>query len=92
MNISTPIQFARALHTKYAWPGGYPTYFITSDGAAICHECAKGNGKAITASIRERNGDGWRVEACDINWEDGELCCDHCSQRIESAYAEPEAA
>ena len=24
----------------------------------------------------------------DVNWEDAELYCDHCSKRIESAYAE----
>jgi hypothetical protein len=26
-----------------------------------------------------------------INYEDGELFCDHCNERIESAYAEDKA-
>jgi hypothetical protein len=29
------------------------------------------------------------VEALDVNWEDPDLFCDHCGNRIESAYAEP---
>lgn len=34
--------------------------------------------------------DQWRLVAADVNWEDSGLTCDHCSQRIESAYAEQE--
>lgn len=92
MNIKTPADFGRALKQPYAWPGGYPTFFITSDGAALCHECAKSEGQRITASIREHSHDGWRVEALDVNWEDASCYCDHCGERIESAYAEDEAA
>lgn len=88
----TPIKaagrIAIAVHTEpFAWPGGYPMYAITDDGAAICPACCGSEIKNIDASTR---GDGWRVIASDVNWEDGELYCDHCSKRIESAYAEPE--
>jgi hypothetical protein len=38
--------------------------------------------------VRHKVNDGWRVVACDTNWEDGELYCDHSGERIESAYAE----
>lgn len=89
--ITTPSQFGRALNQPYAWPGGYPTYFITSDGAALCCDCAKRQGRQICDSIRTRSNDGWRVESQDINWEDASLYCDHCGERIESAYAEDEA-
>ena len=71
----------------YAWPGGYPLFAITDDGAAICAKCCGTELENIDTSTR---GDGWRVIASDVNWEDGELYCDHCSERIESAYAEPE--
>ena len=30
----------------------------------------------------------WIVVAQEINWEDGNLICDHSNKRIESAYAE----
>jgi hypothetical protein len=68
----------------YAWPGGYPLFAITSDGACLCHRC--------TASERETIGtttgtDGWTVVALEANWEDSHLYCDHCGTQIESAYA-----
>ena len=90
MNM-TPAQFGKALKQPYAWPGGYPTYFVTSDGVALCHKCAIEQGKLITAAIRDRDNSGWRVVAQDINYEDSSLYCDHCSERVESAYAEDEA-
>jgi len=86
--ITKPSQFGLALRSGYAWPGGYPLYFITGDGAALCHECGKTEGKRICDSIREQATDGWRVEAQVVNWEDPSLYCDHCGGRIESAYAE----
>jgi hypothetical protein len=38
--------------------------------------------------MRNKVNDGWRVVACDTNWEDASLYCDHSGERIESAYAE----
>lgn len=84
----TPSGFGRALKQPYAWPGGYPLYFITSDCAALCHDCARKHGRAVIDSIRTRANDGWRVVAQDVNWEDSALYCDHCSKPIESAYGE----
>jgi len=72
----------------YAWPGGYPLYFVTSDGAALSFEAAEQNAGDIEYSIREMVYDGWKVVAAEINWEDGELYCDHTGERIESAYSE----
>lgn len=72
----------------YAWPGGYPMYFITSDGAALCFASAEKNAGLIRESIAENSRDGWRVVAVDVNWEDPELFCDDTSTRIPSAYAE----
>jgi len=74
--------------SPYAWPGGYPLFAVTSDGAAICHHCAKSEREAIGTTT---GSDGWNVVAIDANWENPDLYCDHCSSRIESAYAEPEA-
>jgi len=72
----------------YAWPGGYPLYFITVDGAALSFEAAEENMGDIEYSIRECIDDGWRVSGVDINWEDDSLYCDHTGKRIESAYGE----
>ena len=31
----------------YAWPGGYPLYFVTSDGAALSFEAVLANWRNI---------------------------------------------
>lgn len=81
-------QFKQDLCEPYAWPGGYPRYFITSDGAAISYKSAIHNQKLIIDSINESLNDGWQVVGCDINWEDSGLYCDDTNEPIESAYAD----
>jgi hypothetical protein len=89
MMINTVHDFRRAVHNgKYAWPGGYPTFFICDDGAALCHDCVKKERRNILESISSKARDGWHVVALDINWEDDMLSCDHCSEQIESAYGD----
>jgi hypothetical protein len=92
MEITTISEFRAAMRSgKYAWPGGYPRYFITSDGAALSFEAAKQERRNILEALRDNaTGSGWHVCAVDINWEDGTLTCDHTGKRIESAYAETE--
>lgn len=75
------------VHSPYAWPGGYPLYAITSDGGALCKRCCVTEREAIGTTT---GSDGWCVVAVEANWEDPALFCDHCGDRIESAYAEPE--
>ena len=80
----------------YAWPGGYPLYFVTSDGGVLSFATAKAERRMILESIRGcpdgsfHYADDWRVVGCCINWEDGDLRCDHSGEQIESAYAEEE--
>jgi hypothetical protein len=75
----------------FAWPGGYPLYFITDDGAALSFNAVRENLRSVIWSIRHGVNDGWRVVGCDVNWEDPKLFCDHTGNRIESAYAEDAA-
>lgn len=85
----TTEEFLKALEDgPYAWPGGYPLFFVTSDGGCLHVKCAEENKDSIVDSIEGDHHDGWLVEAQDINWEDPDLFCDHCGERIESAYAE----
>lgn len=74
----------------YAWPGGYPMYFITSDGAALSFQAVHENYCSVLSSMRHRVNDGWRVVGVYINWEDHELTCDHNGERIQSAYGDDE--
>lgn len=72
--------------------GGYPLYFITSDGAAISFEGARANLRSIMDSIQTSASDGWRVVACEINCEDTELLCDATGKPIACAYGDADAA
>jgi hypothetical protein len=72
----------------YAWPGSYPLYAITHDGGALCKHCCKSERSSIGTTT---GSDGWGVVELAINWEDPDLYCDHCGNRIESAYAESES-
>lgn len=87
MLINSISDFRKAMrHGPYAWPGGYPCYFITSDGAALSFKAAKQELRSILEAIRDRSNSGWRIVAMDINWEDSDLFCDHTGEHIESAY------
>ena len=72
----------------YAWPGGYPMFLVTNDGAALCFRCARAEYRQISTAIRHDLNDGWQVTAHGINWEDSELFCDHCGEQIETAYTD----
>ena len=89
MQIQTVGDFRRAMRAgKYAWPGGYPCYFLVNDGESISFESAKENRRQIIESIARRINDGWRIVGVEVNWEDSNLFCAHSGARIESAYAE----
>lgn len=64
-------------------------YYLADDGGALCPACANGQ-NGSEASETAEPGSGWRIVGADANWEDPELYCDHCHNRIPSAYAEPE--
>lgn len=70
----------------YAWPGGYPLYLVTGDGAAICPACARREFAQIARESFDQSNCGFRAAAVDVNYEDSGLYCDHCNGQIESAY------
>lgn len=72
---------------EFAWPGGYPMFFHTSDGAALHFDCVRENLRKVIDSVAKKDNDGWRVVGIEINYE-SELYCDHCGNPIESAYGE----
>lgn len=69
----------------FAWPGGYPLYFITHDCAALCFDCARKEFRQIAWDFLNETSTGWRIEACEVNYE-SLIYCAHCSKQIESAY------
>lgn len=92
MNIKTVSDFRKAYKSgPYAWPGGYPMYFITADGAALSWAAAKERrGEIVRAIASQDTRSGWCITGADVNWEDESLYCDHTGDKIESAYGDDE--
>ena len=65
--------------------GGYPLYFVCADGEALSFEAARANLREIASAFNTGAKD-WRIVACEINWEDSELTCDHTGEPIPCAY------
>lgn len=90
MDIDSVSDFRKAMrHGPYAWPGGYPCYFITADGAALSFEAVREERRQVLYSLMHglRNS-GWRVVAMAINYEDEDLICEHTGKLIECAYGD----
>jgi hypothetical protein len=66
----------------YAWPGGYPVFYLDSNDNVCCPKCASDPDEV------HRADDENLIVAGDCNWEDPDLYCDCCNERIESAYAD----
>jgi len=92
MIIQSLSEFRRAYRNgPWAWPGGYPLFFVTEDGEALSFEAVRANLREVIAAIASRdNSGGWRVIASEVNYEDSALYCAHTGRRIESAYGEDE--
>jgi len=87
--INTVHDLRRAFRIgPYAWPGGYPTFYLTEDGDALCHDCARFHRRELLEAIADDNGSGWRVVCLEVNYEEPDLQCDHCHKLIPSAYVD----
>lgn len=72
--MSAPMRNSKGEYDKYAWPGGYPLYYLSGpDDEPLCAECASKD-NAVTCA--------------QINWEDTELVCLNCYGKIEAAYTD----
>lgn len=67
----------------YAWPGGYPIYYLDGHNSLLCPDCAN---KCLADEVEK-----FRPVACDVHYEGANLTCDDCGAEIESAYGDPEA-
>ena len=97
MVINSISDFRQAFKNgPYAWPGGYPCFWLMADGEACAFNVAKTNRRDMLKALRDYQTVGnsynndWRPIALEINWEDASLYCAHTGDRIESAYADEE--
>lgn len=83
-------QIKQALRNgAYAWPGGYPLYFVASDGEAMSFAGVRMSWRDIVrAYLTNDERSGYMLVAVEANWEDAELHCCVSGDRIESAYAD----
>lgn len=89
MLIKSVFDFNKAMFDgPYAWPGGYPLYFIMSDGEALSFKAVEENACLIRDAIIQKDNSGWRVVSIEVNYEDDELYCSHSGDKIECAYGE----
>lgn len=72
----------------YAWPGGYPVYFITADGAALSHDAVRQRWREVVADHLDGYSSGWLIIGAAVNYEDADLRCDHTGEPIPSAYGD----
>jgi hypothetical protein len=82
MKVTDDMRLENGKLPAYAFPGGYPIFYLAADNGVLCPDCAN----AYTPD-RDNERQLKPVE-CDINYEDDSLYCEHCNKRIESAYAE----
>ena len=75
---------SKGIFEHVSWPGGYPLYYVTKDGGILCPECCNKN----LTLLNDPDDPQWYVVDCYANWEDTELTCDHCNNKIESAYGD----
>lgn len=89
MNINTISDFRAAMRNgPYAWPGGYPLFFLCANGEALSFKAARENRRLILEAIAypEYRDADWHVVACDVNWKDCDMVCAHTYKPIECAY------
>lgn len=84
----TLLELKQALRTgHYAWPGGYPKYFIAADGNALSFAAVYQEIKQVMRALRHPGTDrDWQIIAVDVNWEDESLFCVHTGQPIPCAF------
>tara|TARA_Y100000310_G_scaffold211163_1_gene211888 strand:- start:412 stop:696 length:285 start_codon:yes stop_codon:yes gene_type:complete len=73
---------------KYSSIGCYPLFYLAADNGVLCPDCANEADQDPDIDTTDKDDPQWCLVACDANWEDPALYCDHCGERIESAYAD----
>ena len=84
--VNTGVEFP-----AFAWPGGYPLYYLCEDNGVLCPVCANSPRakKATVATDNCPDDKQWKIIASDIHFEGDPIICDNCYAEIESAYGIP---
>jgi hypothetical protein len=90
--IETPADLKATLRAgAWAWPGGYPMYFVMADGEALSFKAARSELRQLLWAFKSADRhEQWRAIGVEINYEDPDLVCAHTGEKIECAYCETE--
>jgi hypothetical protein len=70
----------------YAWPGGYETFVITTDGGLICQACVRAEYRQMYHDTANKGWNcGWTVAAADATCNCDEATCDNCGRDLIAA-------
>lgn len=87
---------------KYTSIGCYALFYYTKHNDILCADCATQASFHSAECVALADNTARETECicttsldepatdCAVNWEDPDMYCDECSERIESAYAELE--
>jgi hypothetical protein len=71
---------------KTVWPGGHELVFITSNGSHLHFDCVKDNLMDECRKIRDKH-DSFII-VTDSNWEEEDLYCEWCDEKIKTEYGD----
>lgn len=92
MRRALRMEVSRKPLDSFAWPGGYPIYYLMADGGVLCPDCINReilivDGERKDVENGERHPDKqWHCVGYDVNFEDVNCKCDHCYKFIDPAY------
>jgi len=69
---------------SYAWPGGYPVYYLDRDNCCLCPDCAR------ICDGDEHKGQCTETTEFGVHYEGEPITCEECNREIESAYGVPD--
>jgi len=73
---------------SYAWPGGYPIFYLDRCNTVMCPKCAI----AFEEGTAAKDYPYLAPAAAGVHWEGAPIQCNDCGGEIESAYGEIEPA
>jgi hypothetical protein len=87
-DLSNPVHIIRCVaRERYAWPGGYELFVVTTDGGLICSGCVREEYRNILDSTKKGIRDGWCVMGITNEselelYEDFCSLCSHCNKKM----------
>lgn len=70
----------------FAWPGGYPLYFIMADCSVVSFRGILEEWRNVVADTMANSRSCWQPVALDVNYETPGLFCDIMGDLIPAAY------